>query len=178
MSQIVKMATRQRAVVMGEHKRARAPKVERIMDDGNVVYIRMVSEEQLADEREAERFRELWRPREGCGLPLPGRSLPIQVWALLREGPLTAAEIAEELKLPDEPEVAKKRVEYAIRVLREHGQDIFNPPTRATHNQPRKKRKYHLIEGEPLKIVEGPNGLRLALPSGRLRGNEVLIELK
>lgn len=142
-----------------------------------VVYIRMVSEEQLADEREAERFRDLWIANDGDGLPLPWRSLPIKVWALLREGPLTAAEIAEELKLPDELEVAEERVKYAIRVLRQRGQDIFNPHTRANHNQ-RQRRKYHLIEGEPLRIVEGPHGLRLAPPSGRLRGNEVLIELK
>lgn len=134
-----------------------------------VVYIRVVSEEQLADQREAERFRDLWRASDARGLPLPWRSLPIKVWALLREGPLTAAEIAEELKVPE------SHVSGAVTALRKHGQDIFTPHTRANH---RGRRKYHLIQREPLRIVEGPHGLRLYPPGGRLRKNEVPIELK
>lgn len=134
-----------------------------------VTYIRIVSEEQQADDREAERFRDLWQASGGPGLPLPWRSLPIKVWALLREGPLTVAEIAEELKIPAD------RVSGAVSALRRHGQDIFSPHTRANHRGPR---HYHLIQRQPLLISEGPYGLRLAPRDGCLRDNEVVIELK
>ena len=140
-----------------------------------VTYIRIVSEEQQADKREAERFRDLWIASNGTGMALPWRSLPIKVWALLKEGPLTAAEIAEELMLPDEPRIAQARIKYAVRALRKHGQDIFTPHTRANHGRPR---EYHLIQRQPLLISEGPQGLRLAPQNGRARDDEVIIELK
>ena len=140
-----------------------------------VTYIKIVSEEQQADDREAERFRDLWRASDGPGLPLPWRSLPIKVWALLSEGPLTAAEIAKELMLPDGSKVAEKRVDRAVSTLRKHGQDIFKPHTRANH---RRQREYHLVQRRPFLISEGPHGLRLAPRDGRPRGNEVIIELK
>lgn len=140
-----------------------------------VMHIRIVSEERQADEREAERFRDLWKASEGFGPPLPWRSLPIKVWALLKEGPLTPAGIVRELMLPGGSKAAEARVKYAVRTLRERGQDIFQPHTRANHRKPR---EYHLIQRRPLLISEGPYGLRLAPRDGRPRGNEVIIELK
>ena len=63
----------------------------------------------------------------------------------------------------------------AIRTLREHGQDIFCPHTRYNHRQ---ERKYHLVPRQPLRVVEGPAGLRLAPRDGKVGPRRVIIELK
>ena len=134
-----------------------------------VVYLRLRTEEELADELEAQRFRILWEENEAPGLPSPWRSLPIKVWALLHEGPLTASEIAAKLQ------ATPSAVRAAIRTLREHGQDIFCPHTRYNHRQ---ERKYHLVPRQPLRVVEGPAGLRLAPRDGKVGPRRVIIELK
>jgi len=135
-----------------------------------VVYLRMVSEEQLADEREEARFQELWEENHGDREPpAPWRSLPIRVWTMLRQGPLTAAEIAEELR------VSRDSVHYAITALRKHGQDVFCPSIWRERGRPR---KYHLIPSGPLRMVAGPQGLCLAPPDGDLKPHQVVIEVE
>jgi len=129
-----------------------------------------VSAEQLADERDAERFRELWESNDrDPASALPWRSLPIRVWALLHEGPKTLAEIAEELQIPP------NSVSGAVGALRKRGQDIFCPCPWRERGQPR---KYHLIPREPLKVVQSTRGLSLVPRSGKLKRNQVIIELK
>jgi len=130
------------------------------------MYIRLVTEEQEADDRATGRFRELWEAYDGEDLPPPVRSLQIKVWALLNEGPRTIEEISRELR-------CSKPVAYvAVRVLRGRGQNIVN---RRDGPGPG---KYHLLESPPLKIAERAGILRLASKDGRLRGDEVIIELK
>lgn len=139
----------------------------RISDLDGITYIRIVSLEQEAAEREAERFRDLWEPHdEGFLLP-PHRSIAIKVWALLKCGPLTILDIAEQLR-------CREAAAYkSIFDLRKHGQRIINP-----RNNHREHREYELLAGPPLKIIETPRGLHLAPLHGRVRANEALIELK
>lgn len=51
-----------------------------------VMYIRLVTKQQEADAESKRRFRELWIDNGRDGPPPPLRSLPIRIWALLREG--------------------------------------------------------------------------------------------
>jgi biotin operon repressor len=139
----------------------------RSSDLDSITHIRIVSLEQEAAEREAERFRELWEANDRDYLPPPCRSIPIKVWALLKRGPLTARELAEQLHC------RKDTVQQGVFYLRRSGQRIGNLSDRY-HDLC----KYQLLPGPPLKILETPRGLKLAPLSGRVRVNEVVIELR
>jgi hypothetical protein len=136
-------------------------------DLNGITYIRIVSLEQQAAEREAERFRDLWEGNDRDYLPPPFRSIPIKVWALLKCGPLNSHELAEELSYRD------GAVRQGVFDLRRRGQRIVNLPGKY-HD----RRKYQLLPGPPLKIIESPRGLTLLPLSGRVRANEVVIELR
>lgn len=135
--------------------------------EDTVTYIRIVSLEQEAAERETERFRDLWESNDRGYLLAPRRSVPVKVWAFLTEGPARPQEIAEELRC------TKSAVQVAIHYLRLSGQNITTlldtDGLRCT---------YELQPGPPLKLLETPRGLKLAPKSGRVRANEVVIELR
>ena len=136
-------------------------------DLNGVTYIRIVSLEQEAAEREGERFRELWETNRQSYLLPPFRSIPIKVWALLKRGPCNITELAEELYCPE------NTVYKGIIRLRRRGQRIINPG-----NKHRERARYQLLPGPPLQIIESARGLTLLPLSGRVRENEVVIELK
>ena len=139
----------------------------RTSDLEGITYIRIVSLEQEAAAREAERFRDLWETDDRDGLPPPFRSVPIKVWALLKRGPLTAPELVAELRCTD------ASVRMAVRRLRKRGQRIVLLPAR--YKCPH---KYQLLPGPPLKIIETSRGLTLLPSTGLVRASEVMIELR
>ena len=136
-------------------------------DLNGITHIRIVSLKREAARREAERFRDLWETNEKSYLSPPYRSIPIKVWALLKCGPLSSHELAEELCY------RAGAVRQGVFDLRRRGQRIVNLP-----GEYHDRRKYQLLPGPPLKIIESPRGLNLAPLSGRVRANEVVIELK
>ncbi len=131
-----------------------------------VMYIRLVTRQQQADEDAAERFRELWADNGHHTAPPPVRSLPIKVWALLNEEPMTAQAIAETLACP------LKSVYVAVQRLRDAGQNIIN------RRNGRGPGSYCLLQGPPMKIVESREGIRLPNAGARRCRDEVVIELK
>ncbi|MCK5805779.1 MAG: hypothetical protein KAI66_23310, partial [Lentisphaeria bacterium] len=132
-----------------------------------VTYIRIVSLEQEAAEREAERFHDLWAANNPDFLPPPRRSIPVKVWAFLTQGPARPQEIAEELRC------TKGAVAAGVFYLRLSGQNVATLLDRDG-----RQCTYELRPGPPLRLLETPRGLKLAPRSGRVRANETVIELK
>ena len=131
-----------------------------------VMHIRLETVQERSDGESVARFRELWEANDCRGLPPPVRSLPIKVWALLREGPLTVGEVAERLGC------AVRSVYVCVQRLRDEGQVLVN------ERSGRGPGRYELRDGPALRVVENRDGIRLLRAGARRCVGEVVIELR